>query len=258
MNTEPLLILHIGKLPGSNLIRSSVFLVLVLLLWLCLDSAPAHIPSALRTVSMVVLCFTAILIVISMSVVIYVDVKQIDWIHDLFPIFCPKVLISFSVFLFFIVVCLWIFVLGGIIRSPFGDLLTVSPIYLIWQSLRDRDVRAYNRFYGAWSGTSQHGLAKDKRKELYRSYLKIVRALDISPLWVILVTVSVVEVGVRLLGLHRYFLGDNNSKVIFDTTWYIVVSYVVFVVAVTSTLSSVYPEEFKKQFDRLLTGRLGK
>ena len=123
-------------LPGSDLGKTSVYLIFPLVLLAVLADNPffnAQLDSikAYRDISTLLLILSMALAVVSgKSARDALDSQpaEIKWYTSLF---FGKLLIASSVLVFFVVVCLWVVLLGGIMSSPFASLLSMSPMVIL-------------------------------------------------------------------------------------------------------------------------------
>lgn len=236
------------NLPGSSISRSSTFIVFVILMIIGLLYSPERLPPQLSKLSIICLAIVALLIICSGQYSRYIEDSGLGRIKNARVFFRPKLLINSAMLLFFLVICFWVISLGGILTSPYADLLAVSPIYLIWQILRREEEGLYQRILEDWRKVVND--KEETKKDIATTYLRWIRILQWSPLVIICLTVSLGEVLIRKINFHMFILGKHDTAPIFDSMWYLATSYTVYFVAVLSTILGVFPKEIKDSIAR--------
>lgn len=233
-------VFQITDVPGTNIYKSISFILLVVLVYIGMSESPNFIPKSLRNASTIITILICLLILFSISISQILLLKKIEWIKKPVSIFLPKIIISISILLFFLAISCWVFFLGGIVLSPFSDLLAVSPIYFIWQVIRSDEVKDFNKIIFEWEKNN----TGEKQEIDTNKYIKVIRFLDWSPIIVIILTVTIAEILIRTFNSSLTFINITEMT---KSNWYVTVCYIVYFIAVVSTLIAVFPDEFKEK-----------
>lgn len=245
---------HKMFLPGSDLSKTiiSILFVLFLLLLLANNSIFSSHISAIepyREFSNLMLLFSLALAVWSAVCAHSALDSTPKEIVEYKRIYKGKLLLGFSVLLFFLVVCLWVLVLGGIMSSPFASLLSISPVLLSIQYFRDKTTN-YDKILDAlrphWNNVSDEDLNRKNRVAKY-----VISSLGMLPLGVVIVTLVGGQIWISCFDGHLLLLGNAFQEVI-ASTWYRKVYYCIFYMSVVIAAFGVMPQSATEKW----TGRL--
>jgi hypothetical protein len=237
------------ELPGSDLSKTILFMIFPLVLMVLLTNNPIFSCDvkdlqAYKNASFLVLILCLITTIVSgMSVWSILDCN-LGNLSRFFSLFIGKILISLSVFLFFMVICSWVILLGGIMSSPFATILSISPVLLTVQFVQDRKID-FNSIYQAinneWlSINSNSNLSGKKFTE------KIVLFSSFIPILIVLVTLIVGQYYISNHGLHEMLLSNSFSDII-STEWYRHVYFFTYYISVAVAAFGVLPKNVTRR-----------
>lgn len=235
---------HDIELPGSDLSKTTLFMIFPLVLMVLLTNNPVFSCEvsdleAYKNISFLILIVCLVTSVVSAMVVRSVLDCNLANLSRFFSLFIGKMLISASVLLFFMVVCAWVILLGGIMSSPFATILSISPVLLTIQFIQDRKID-FNEIYNAvnqyWvTINSDSDLAGKKFTE------RIVLFASFFPILLVIITLVVGQYYISNHGLHELLLNNNFSAII-ATDWYSHVYFFTYYFSVAIAAFGVLPK----------------
>jgi len=236
------------ELPGSDLSRTILFMIFPLVLMVLLTNNPIFSCEikdlqAYKNISFLVLILCLITTVLSGMAVWSVQECNLGNLSRFFSLFIGKVLISLSVFLFFMVICSWVILLGGIMSSPFATILSISPVLLTIQFFQDHKID-FNKIYEV---VNQEWLAINSNTNLAGKELteKIVLFSSLIPILIVIITLIVGQYYISNQGLHELLLNNKFSDII-ATEWYKHVYFFTYYFSVAIAAFGVLPKNVTK------------
>lgn len=232
------------NLPGFDVSKSFVFMFILFLMLLFVTDNPIFnlasidgIPFQDKQNLMMCSRFSFIFLILAMAMCVfsfssvfkYKDIK-IDTISSCRFIFLPKILINISLILFFITVALWIFSLGGIRHSPYGTLLSMSPVLMSIQFYRDKH-SDYSKLYDLLILQN----ANIKTASNWKQLEKWTKHLGVAPLMIIVLTL--------ILGCFNFNLINVSH-----TDWFNTLYYSLYFLSVIIAFVGVLPKRITKKF----------
>jgi hypothetical protein len=219
------------KMPGFDILKTIVFLVLnLILLFLVTDNPILDIDSinneiicydtsSLEFLSQISFCFifaNLFIIAYSMLSAYFVKVSEIEDAKDnMIGFFKPKIALNISIIFFFMVITGWIVALGGIKNSPYATLLSMSPILITIQLFRDWKMNENRMFVIVYA---QDTANKKHNKKNWRKLENRTKGLAYVPLFFILLSLILSHCNFDFL----------HTKLISNTTWFNVLYYIVY------------------------------
>jgi len=240
---------HNIELPGSDMTKTTLFMIFPLILMLLITNNPIfdceltdlEIYKSLSFLLLIISLGTAMLSFIA------VDTVQKRYLKDLsrfFSLFIGKILINFSVLLFFLVVCSWVILLGGIISSPFATILSISPVLLTIQFIQDHKID-FDNIYKM--------INKDKNISLRskNTTKKVVLLSSFIPIFVVCLTLIIGQYCISNYNLHEYLLNNKFCEIL-KSDWYTKVYFFTYYFSVFIAAFGVLP----KNITRSITNKL--
>jgi hypothetical protein len=244
---------HECEIPGNDLGRTGIYMCFtLLLLFLTTDNLIFAIEeNALRSfqnVSFFILGLCLFLTLYSSIAVIWTATTMTDELEGYYSLYKGKIALMVSVVLFFVVISLWFIILGGIVSSPFASLLTISPILLTIQCIRDRPIN-YDRILWAikphLSGKAAVGIS-------HHDFIKrLILILGILPVFVIGSTVTVGEALIVKIKIHEK-LTLNKFESIVQTAWYLRVYIAVYFISIAIAVFGMTPQRITRKITKKL------
>ena len=235
------------NLPGSDIAKTSIYLVFPLLLLILTTDNPflpeSHVAlERYQEISFLLLIGSMFLCISSGIVVNDILSKKPSEINKFCSLFYGKIFLNLSVMLFFFVVCMWVMVLGGILSSPFAMLLAMSPILLTIQYFRDRhvDYQKLVKILGKYICGNPNCTVPDAKT--VKMYVEVTASI---PIFVVIVTLSVGQFFVETVNLPNYLL-TNELENILKTNWYYVVYYLTYYLSIIIASFGVLPSKITR------------
>lgn len=213
------------KYPGSSISKTFAYIFLIGILWYTIDRSPLENEPLRIAFDVLALCgvllgMLSIAKVVTISIYIsnIEDIKETN-IHTI--VFQPKYILLISSFLFFILLILAVFIFGGILKSPYTSLLTITTLFVLIQSTSEGEMDDYISFFDAY------GIKFDENK--YYSVNK-VSSISTSILF-IFITLAVLagEYLLHSLGFYQDFVKGHNIEG--DDYWFKTIGYICFSMA---------------------------
>ena len=180
--------------------------------------------------------------------------EEVAEVRRYVSLFYGKMLIGVSVLLFYVVVCWWILLLGGITLSPFAALLSMSPILLLVQAFRDR-----NRFYDSFYETIKDEWCSYHQGQPIRGHQGIkwtLIVLNFCPLSLVLLTLFAGQWAVCRFSVHETMLGGSVTLVT-GSGWYVNVYHVIYYLSVLIAVFGVMPQGVLQKISRTFFSTTG-
>lgn len=236
-------------LPGSDFTKTVLFFLFPLILLFSVSNNPIFetnltVIQPFRNYSTLLLILSLTFAVLSMLSVHKSLNSRFEEITNYFSLFYGKILIECSVLVFFLVVCLWVIVLGGIMRSPFACLLSMSPILLMIQLLRDKS-DDYDALLGAfepfWNTKTVTSISEN---DIIAR--KIIFWMQVAPIMLIVSTLLIGQYLISQYNIHEAILGNGFREVI-ESKWYYRLYYFCYYLSVVIAAIGVIPSEETKK-----------
>ena len=242
------------ELPGSDLSKTILFMIFPLVLMVLLTnnsifSCDVSDLQGYKNISFLILIVCLATTVVSGMAVWSVQDCNLANLSRFSSLFIGKILISISVFLFFMVICSWVILLGGIMSSPFATILSISPILLTIQFIQDHKID-FDRIYSA---VNQHWVAINSNTNLSgkESTEKIVLFSSFFPILIVIITLIVGQYFISYHGLHELLLNNKFSDII-ATEWYRHVYFFTYYFSVVIAAFGVLPKNVTKRITHKL------
>jgi len=236
------------ELPGSDLGKTLGYMLFLLILLVLVTDNPLFdntIPSLeiYQGISFLTLIACIGLAVYSAWVVMDVSQSSTKEIEGYFSLFKGKFILMISILLFFMVISMWFMVLGGIVSSPFASLLTISPILLTIQWVRDRPTN-YDKILWAIKphliGAADCGT---KRHDIIKWVIALIGA---APIIVIVATITCGEFLIIRLELHKT-LTSNSFEDITASQWYLRAYIITYFFSIVVAAFGAVPQHITQQ-----------
>jgi len=173
--------------------------------------------------------------------------SRVNEINHYICLYWGKILVEISVAFFFLVVCGWVILLGGIMRSPFATLLSVSPVLLFIQIWYNRTFN-YNEIREAlrvhWKG--------DDLEKSHRRAKTVVRIMGIIPIVLVMATLIIGQICIAQYNIHITLLGAGFDKVV-ASNWYSQVYYVTYYLSVLTATFGILPPHMTRRIGEQTT-----
>jgi hypothetical protein len=230
-------------LTNMDILRCSILMVLTFFMIGITDFAPREVPTWYRLLSTSWCLATGVISAIGIAQITAVNFTKLKSARKLL---WPKLLINFSALLLLLLVCMWVFFLGGVLRSPLGSLLAISPIFFIVEYFRNRDQPMYVEALKAW--LRQKYPDYQNHDTLFDSQLNWARRLGVASFSVVVLNLIIGELLVRTWNLHHLFFSDPRSlKIIYNSNWFTCSSYIVYYSSIISTAIAIRPQEDRQK-----------
>lgn len=238
----------IGIVPGGDIFRTLLFVGFAVAIFyaLCGPFTPACMPPYYEKVTSIFLVLGIGLAFFSAVFAHFVQISNPADLKKRHKILYPKIMLEIGVLVVFGVICFWVVALGGVLSSPFGSLVVVSPIFFVIEYLRWRDVRKYMKMVSDISATesdSYHQGEDRQLKKIERRLIKAINALNLCVVGFILVTVTFGEYFVQRYNLHLQYNQEAIIQLI-GTPWKLNLSYLVYYFSVLATFFNVLPPKY--------------
>ncbi len=241
-------IFNIGTVPGGDIFRTLLFVgfSVAILYALCGPYTPACMPPLYERITSIFLILGIGLAVYSACFAHYVQISNPEDLKKRHKILYPKIILESGILIIFGVICFWVVTLGGVLSSPFGSLVVVSPIFFVIEYLRWKDVKNYLKMVSkiavtASDSSPQGGYAQLKIIE--RKLIKAINALNLCVVVLILLTVTLGEYSVQKYNLHLQY-NDKAINQLLGTNWKLTLSYIVYYFSVLATFFNVLPTKY--------------
>ncbi len=240
------------ELPGIDTGKTAIFMILsLILLFLVTDNSIFQceikelefyqgVSTLLLILCMSLSYFSGIL------VKNIIDCEVID-LSRFFSLFYGKILINFSVFLFFSTVCIWVVLLGGIMTSPFATLLSISPILLTIQFIYDYKIdrkAIYNCINSEWK-KEQDG--KNLSGEVFTR--NTIYLTSLLPVVLVTLVLTIGQYCVDSKNIPDLLL-ENKLTEILKTEWYSRIYYFTYFFSVFVAAFGVLPKNIIKKITK--------
>jgi len=241
------------NIPGSDLARSAAFIVIVLLLLIMtstdlIASVDNDILIPHQRITTILCIFIVIMILASTMLVNYLVKNKVDNINNYLSIYYPKILLGVSVALYFILLSWWVFILGGVLKSPFASLLSVSPIILIIQYVND-EKNNYNKMYVIYKKHNGTSFDEKKLKIYHRRIRRVLIIISIVPIITVIAVLIMGEYLVGYLHMHLAIVG-TGYKSILDSKWYESIAYIAYYLTVVIAAIGVLDPAITRKMSR--------
>jgi hypothetical protein len=231
------------NIPGSDIMKTFICCVFpLLILFLTSDNPLFSIDieeiDQYQRISNLVLMTSLFFAILSMVAFLKIRDVQIDKFRNYWALFFPKLLLGVSIFFFYLVICFWMIALGGIMSSPFATLLSMSPILLMIQFLRDSR-RSYDRIYI----TVNKALKQFEIRIPKSTHILVKRTLcvtSIVPIIIVILTLILGQYSVIYFDIHRYLLSNTFDKILLSD-WYCHVYHFLYYLSVIIATVGVLP-----------------
>jgi len=241
-------------LPGENLAKTIVYIIFPICVMLLITDNPLFIANIKELIPHQHFSFLLLLASISTAVLSgwfthYIMSEEVEHIKRYFSLFYGKILLGVSVLLFYIVVCWWVLLVGGITLSPFSTLLSMSPILLLIQMFRDK-----NSFYDSFHDTIKEDWESSHNNQVIRGHTTVKWTLIILnsfPLIIVVATLIIGQWAVCKLGIHEIILG-KKIDLITNTEWYVMVYHVIYYLSVLIAIVGVMPPTLLQKISRTI------
>lgn len=247
---------QIKDLPGTDMLRSIILIVLATGFLIGIRESPTNIPSLFRDlsiyISVIVIFCTGVSMVQSVKLPTFNDIENLST-PKLF--FYPKITVSIAVLLFFISLCIWVVLLGGVIKSPFGSVLLLSPIFFVLEFIRKEDIKKYHNFMNYCLSRQESQAKKKIEIERFQKYVRLVRILQFLPLLFILITIIFGELSVYFGKIHLFLLNCDIKayNVLIQTNWFTAMSYSLYYSSIIAMTISIIPRDSRRDlWDKLI------
>lgn len=247
-------IIDYGFLPGGDIVKTLVFIAYTIILFftICGPWSPDLLPEIGEKITAVILIISIIFCLLSSAMALTLQRSKLEEISNRYKLLIPKWLLEMGIFLVFSVVCFWVFILGGILKSPFGAILVISPFFFIIEFVRWRDISKYKNLALKWreikkkdKGLDEITLEKEIKWYRYTNYINILIVI------VIILTVSVGEYVVKAYNVNLLFLGSKmNYEMIVKTTWFLVLSYIFYYISLLIVLYGKSPPDITRNITK--------
>lgn len=243
----------ISRVPGGDHLRSIMLALVGAVLWLWLRTSPKQLPGVYTEMIFYALFFVIALPLIAMALGIIISRTPIKELTSPRKLFIPKIVVQGAVISFFVILGVLVVMLGGVLKSPFAALLTVSPIYYVVHILTNKDIEEYRLIIEEWVKYTDTGKRDSIKNEIEKS-VRLVKALDYVPVIIIVLVVVPGELLVLLMDLHHIILGGESLYAeILKSGWYTKTAYLVYYVAIVGAAVVVIPpEERSKIYKKIL------
>ena len=232
------------KKPGDDVFRSALLLISIVWLFFTIDRLPLAISEYMLTANKIISGIGAGLALLSIAQSRHLEVLQKNKRKNhIDMLFLPKLLISCSTAIFFMMLCAWVVILGGILDSPYSSLLTVSSIFIIFNALTSQDIEEFTALFES---------SDDSDEILFRRNIKIIKFLSYMPFVMVFITVIVFECYLLIEGrdaiMIMLLMESDVDKIITDfreTKWYVIVAYLTYYFALIGVLITLIPESIR-------------
>lgn len=237
------------ELPGSDAMRTAVLLLFQVLLLFLIDKLFIDIKEIRpyqdysRWFILGSMLFS-IISIIQGQYVLHTNVKEVN----INTIFYAKTLIGVSIILSFITLCFWVILLGGVLKSPFASILSVSPILLIIQYFRDRnDKKAYKKILVILNEDSDN--EHPKATGWVRKFIAITEKISIVPILIVIITITIGEF-LSTMFHPSSFLLNGKLNIILRSNRFHILCYIVYYSSILVVVYGIMPREVTRRLSR--------
>jgi hypothetical protein len=228
-------LLNSVHVPGEDVLKTLGAALLSLLMIVLtndtplysLDSSAASL-MALRQTTLLVLLLSIGFFVISAGLATVLRLSPCSLVRSYWQVYSAKYSLDLGLVLLFGAVGAWVISLGGITRSPFACILSLTPAIFLITCLRDR-----KKDYEAVFSALEHHLTIKQAPAQHAAARRTSRILGVIPLVAVGLTMTLGQCLVARLALHDRILPPPGTVAkVAATQWYVEVYYTIFFLSV--------------------------
>lgn len=235
----------IGDLPGTDFVRTILFcgLTALILFVLCGPLTPEDLPLIYRVATSFLLISgiaASMMSAIWIHMLHHANVADIRHPHRLLY---PKILLQIGTLIVFAVISFWVVVLGGILQSPFGTLVVISPVFFVLNFVFGREIHRCTKLMIAVhrpSCVSTPVAVCLSTKE--KNTIRTLNWLNWSVLALLTVTVVLGEYFVKKHDIHLIYRNTEMAKIL-TSDWRLLWCYVFYYISFLATILTVMPRQ---------------
>ena len=243
----------IRDVPGGDIVKTLIFIIFTITIFfiLCGPFSPPEIPAAYSKLTTTCLLFGILLCAFSAAYARFVQTSRADDLKKGYKILYPKVILEAGMFLVFLVICFWTIILGGILFSPFGSILIVSPIFFLIEFFRLRDVASYIKLVQIINRGSKSMFESGALGKVEQFLIRTINCLNIAILVLVLFTVIVGECLVKICSINL-IIYRNAVAQIMGSSWFLIVSYIIYYFSLAATFIAIIPRSYTMNWTKKL------
>lgn len=228
--------------PGVDIIRSITLLSALGLILYSISNVPFSPDKRIIALTYLIVSLAIVMILLSIfkTIVLWTNYVEADNIE---MVFAPKKHIITATNLFFLALCIWITLLGGVLKSPYSSLLTISLLFMLMTSLFSDDEKAYRELLLKLNIQTQENRVSEE--------IRRIKRWQIFPFVIVAITAIAGEILINFLGVEKVlnttFYPIQQTK-IFETEWYITTSYITYYCSLFAALVSTVPPNKRKKY----------
>lgn len=182
-------VLEVGILPGTDWLRSATLFVLCLG-YVCAFANYCNGDGVKMTI--VALIVSALIAYAGQVQAFLLAREPLNEVVSLTVLFRPKLLATIGSIAFLSTLCVWFVLTGGVLRSPFSPIFTISPLYFLLQLSSVGDKQRFEQLAGDWAAAKS--VSETNVAQLWR-WVRVLQAIGLA---ISLVTITAGERGVHL------------------------------------------------------------
>ncbi|TSA24629.1 hypothetical protein D4R71_06765 [bacterium] len=239
-------IIDYGFLPGGDLAKTIIFIVLIFIVFflLCGPFHPTEIPEKSIRITSLLFVISIVSCLISAAFAYKLLNLKISELKHSYKLLIPKTLLSLGVIILFSIICYWVLHLGGILKSPFGSILVISPLFLTLEFIRWKDKNKYHLI--------SQIINKDKEDNSNKG--KLLEYLNYINIFVILLVLSTTTIGEMVVKKYdiQFILCANKIEYIkiISSNWCIFLGYFFYYFSLLCTFISILSPDTTRELSK--------
>jgi len=228
-------IIDCGFLPGGDLSKTIIFIVLIFIVFflLCGPFHPNEISEKSIRITSLLFVISIVSCLTSAAFAYRLLNLKISELEHSYKLLIPKTLLSVGIIIVFSIICYWVLQLGGILKSPFGSVLVISPLFLTLEFIRWKDKKKYHII--------SRIINRDNRNLKNRGkLLEYLNYVNIAVIVIVLLTTTIGEMAVIKYDIPVVLCTSKTEYIkIISSKWCVFLGYFFYYFSLLCTFISI-------------------